>query len=795
MLVRWVGGIVATLLLLFAAAMGYLWRADQYQQDGTLQLAVLQAPVRVLRDEQGIPYIHAASLDDAIRAQGFVTAQDRLLQMELSRYLAHGRLAELIGEAGLKSDIVLRVVGVPRHAARHAALLGPEERRFRELYLEGMNAYIEKYRHEHPVGLRLLGLTAEPWTLVDSVTLSYFLNWSSSVNMEAELLSQMIIDRVGPARGAQIGQLTVNPDAGDEYRADLRAGTPGLGLQPGALWFDAAVRAMPVGSNQWVMSGARSAGGAPILANDPHLDSRTLPGVWHPVGLFTPELRAVGVAGPGLPGLALGRTNRIAYGVTNAYGDVVDLYIEREDPARPGHYLEGERSIAFQLVREVIRVRDSRIAGGFREVPLTIRLTRRGPVISDHGMGLANGRVISLRWSVPEFMRSDDSGGTDVMLARNVAEARERIGRVNAPYNYVVADVDGNIGHFTAGRVPLRRRGDGSVPLAVADGEDAWAGVIPAAEMPSALNPARGWVGNANHRTLPAGYPYDYSTYFAASWRYRRMIELLDGTEALSAADHWRFQRDDRNVMAAAVAPLMAQALLRQPDTRTLGEILRDWNLVDDPQQVAPLIFQATWRHFARLTFADELGSELTGRLLDSSYYWQERLTRMVRDNDAVWFDDVTTGAIEGRDDIFVHAAREALQELEAKLGADPAGWRWGRLHTVSFFSPLLPGEIAAGLLGGGTHAKAGSGETIDRAMYRNARPYAAATIASLRFVADLADPDKVMAVLSGGASGRQFSRHLKDQSRAWLSGEPRYWWFSEAAIAGHARHQLLLTP
>lgn len=473
-----------TLFVITLLAGGYVWvrEADQYQHDGAMKLSVLKAPVRVVRDEQGVPYIYAQSLDDAFRAQGFVTAQDRLLQIEFSRYLAHGRLAELIGEAGLRSDIPLRVAGIPRQARRHAALLQGEERRRRELYLEGLNAYIREHADDYPVSLRILGITAQPWTLEDSVTLSYFLNWSSSANLDTELISQAILDRVGPERAAQISQLTVNPDGESEQAAKpilaTRLDGPQLGTRWGE-WFTGEPWPMRLGSNSWVMSAARSAGHAPIVVNDPHIDSRTLPGIWHPVGLITPELRAVGVAGAGIPGLAVARTDRIAYGVTNSYGDVIDLFVEREDPAHPGHYLEGETSVPFEIIEDTVRVREWGSRAGFRDMPLRIRLTHRGPVISDHGMGLPGGVLLSMRWSVPEAMRPDDSGGTDIMLARNVEQARQAIGRVNAPYNYVVADVDGNIAHFTGGRVPIRLRGDGSIPLAVTDGTDAWGGSFP----------------------------------------------------------------------------------------------------------------------------------------------------------------------------------------------------------------------------------------------------------------------------------------------------------------------------
>lgn len=787
------------LLILAAAATLYLRRVDRYQAEGTLRLPILERPVRVVRDEQGIPYIFAESLDDAVRAQGFVTAQDRLFQIDFERYLSSGRLAELVGESALDGDIQIRLAGLARHGARHAALLGPADRRFYELYLEGLNAYIRDHADEHQFGFELLGTHPEPWTLADLMTLLYFLNWTSAVNVQAELLTQELIERLGPERAAQIRQVTINPDDGSG--TGLRPATPArelaaIGLRVGPGWMGTGPQPLEVGSNQWVMSGRRSTSGAPVVVNDPHLDARTLPGIWHPVGLITPGFRAVGVAGPGVPGLAAGRTTHIAFGITNAYGDVIDLFVETQDPADPGRYLEGDRSYAFEVTHEVVRVRARPGSSAFREVPLTIRHTHRGAVISDHGMVSVPGKLVSMRWSAPEAM-APDTGAFALFTARSVAEARAALGRSTAPYNYVIADQAGNIGHVTAGRVPIRRRGDGSVPLPVTDGEDAWAGFIPAGDMPGVINPARGWVGNANHRTVPADYPYDYSTYFAASWRYRRMLELLDGPAPLSPEQHWKFVRDTGNTMAERVVPTMSRALLADRDAgvRQLGHMLAGWDFHDDPDAVAPAVFQSVYRQFARRVFQDELGPELTERYLSLWYYWQERLVLLLADPESAWFDDQTTPEQESRDDLYRLAARDAQAQLAEILGPDPATWTWGRLHTVTFFSPLLPGTLAARFLGAGTHPKEGSGETINRATYKFDQPFDATSIASLRFVADLGDPDKILAVLVGGASGRQFSPNLSNQTRAWLSGEPRYWWFSDDAIRAHQQKELILMP
>jgi penicillin amidase len=796
---RFLAGSLWLVALTLVAAVLYTRFVDRYQRDGALKLAILSAPVHVVRDEQGIPYIHAASLDDAIRAQGWVTAQDRGLQLEFERYLSSGRLAELVGESALQADIELRLAGTARHGRRQAEMLAPADRHFYELYLEGLNAYIADQARESQFGFGLLGIEPRPWTLADVMTLQYFLSWQSSVNLQAELVAQELSDRLGPARAAALAQVTINPDDGgtaglEPPPAVARVPGPPMGLRADDAWFSTGQKALELGSNQWVMSGSRSASGAPVLVNDPHLDARTLPGIWHPVGLITPDFRAVGAAGPGIPGIAVGRTSHVAFGVTNAYADVVDLFVETGDPRDPGHYLEGDQSYPFEVIEETVRVRRRPGSSEFREVPLRIRLTHRGPVISDHGMGVTAGKLLSLRWTAPEAMQAD-TGAWALFTARDVDGARRAIGQSTAPFNYVIADTAGNIAHATGGRVPVRRRGDGSRPLAVTDGTDAWAGFIPREDMPGQVNPARGWVGNANHRTVARDFPTPYSTYFAASWRYRRMLELLESKPRFSTADHWAFMRDTQNPMAVRVAPLMGAALRAHPDTRAAGEVLAAWDHRDEAGAAAPAIFQSVYRHFAQRVFEDDLGPDLAARYLGNYYLWHERLALLLEDPDSDWFDDQRTPGRENRDDLFHLAGQDALAELQPVLGDDVRRWEWGKVHTVTFFSPLIPGAAAAGILGGGTHPKEGSGETLNRATFRFDKPYAATSIASLRLVADLGDPDKVMAVLTGGASGRQFDPHLKDQTAAWLDGEPRYWWFSDGAIAGHKVSELTLTP
>lgn len=774
---------------------------NRYQKEGDLSIPGLVQPVTVIRDEKGMAYIHARNVDDVILAHGFVSAQDRLFQMELNRRYAAGRLSEVVGEKARKLDRRMRTLGLYRQAARHARMLDASSRRFFRQYAAGVNAYLETRPGELPLEFKLAGLRPEPWTVTDSLALVYVMGWNTSANVRTEIVTQMLVERLGESRAREIFPLNVNPDdasaPGTSEEGVARADPSPRGLS----WLPDLLDALGeprlrLGSNNWVTGPARSAGGKPILANDPHLDARILPGPWYPVGLILPDARMVGVNIAGIPGCVLGRTGHMALGATNAYGDMQDLYVETVDPADPDRYLEGDRSIPFRVVEETIRIKDGKAEGGFREETVRIRHTRRGPVISDLLEGLNTDRVITVRFAPFESMHP--AIGLDrVLSARTVEDVRRALEHVGyICLNFVFADTAGNIGWQVSGRLPVRARGDGTVPFVVEDGSDNWAGWIPFEEMPHAINPERGWLGTCNHRTVGRDYPYYFSSYFSPSYRYRRLKQLMAGASDVSVDDHWRFQQDTRNLMAESIAPLMARALMARDDTRRMGEILAAWDFRDEADQAAPAIFQAAYRRFAYLVFQDELGEEGVATYLNNWYIWEERLGAMVLAGASPWFDDVRTDDVtETRDMLFHRAALEAAEELAGRMGKNPDRWKWGKVHRMEFLNPLRREGFGKGLLGGGSHPYPGSGETLWRGWYDVAAPFDVTHSAAFRMVADLGDPDKVAAVMAGGVSARIFDPHNKDQIPDFLSGEKRYWWFSDEAIRAHAASTLVLHP
>jgi penicillin amidase len=772
---------------------------NNYKREGSLILSGLKAPVIVLRDEKGMAYIQAQGMLDAIMAQGFVTAQDRLFQMELTRRLATGQISEFVGEKGKAKDIEMRTLGFYRNGKIHAKILDQESRRFMQKYIDGVNAYIHTREESHPIEFKLVGIQPHPWSVADSLAIMYYMGWASSANLNTEVVAQMLVEKLGEMKAREIFPLNINPDdPSEEKRERVTIGhTPG----PINLASDTKIMsflrdpAFQLGSNNWVVGPKFSPRGKPIVANDPH-KATGLPGPWYPSYIKTPDFRAVGVSIPGIPGMVIGRNDHVAMGVTNAYGDTQDLYVETINPENPSTYTEGENSIPFEVIEETLTIKDKTSPQGYRKEKVKIKLTKRGPVISGILPGLETRKVITVRWSPLENM--DAAIGLNQLLrARSVNDIREALRHVNMiMLNFVFADKDGYFGWLVSGQLPVRSQGNGTIPYVVKNGKDNWIGWIPFDEKPQRYNPERGWIGTCNHKTVSKDYPYYYSSHFASSYRYKRLKELLETPGKKSVNDHWEFQRDTLNLMAKEIAPVMARVLLDNTDTQDMGKILSKWDFRDNSDQTAPTIFQAVYRNFAPLVFQDELGGDLTNKMLNNWYFWQERLGKMVREGSSTWFDNVRTKDTEETMNMLFHqAAVDAKAQLSSRLGKNPNNWRWGRLHKLELVSPIRRKGFGKGLLGGGSHPASGSGETLYRGLYRFNDPFAVAVAAVLRMVVDLGDDEKVLAVLPGGVCGRLFHRHTKDQIRAFMDGGKVYWWFSDQAIKKHSKATLLLLP
>jgi penicillin amidase len=802
--IKWIAGVALVLLIVAAVGASVMVRSSGHPQvEGSMKLASLTAPVKVLRDELGVPYIFAANTPDLIRAQGFVTAQNRLMQMELSRATWRGELAAALGADALPSDIRMRVLGTRRNGDKHAARLDAASRAYFQYYVDGVNGYIEAYASEHPIELKALGLVPRPWSVADLVTLIHFVHFTHSTNFKAEVVAQKLIDKLGVDRAREIFPLTVNPDWTARTAFNETGHLLNHVAKLGVEWSELAIAPdsldhQGLGSNNWAVGPSRTASGKAMLSNDPHLDNRILPGNWHPVGLFAPDVQAVGVSLPGMPGILVGRTKHVAFGVTNAYGDVQDLYIETIDPSDANRYLDGGRAVPFELVTETVRIKDKAAPGGFREQVLKIRYTKRGPVISDHaGLGPKGDKLLVLRSTDAEVL-APVTGIEGLLIAPDAAAFDREVQKIDLMmFNFVFADDQGSIAHRASGAVPIRAGADGSLPrLPPQDGSDDWTGFIPKDRMPGMMNPRRAWVGTANNDTRPEGFPWYYTNYVAPSYRYARIAQVLGAATKLTVDDDLKLMRDDRNLQSDMLRGPIVAALKDDPAQRDLAAILEKWDGVDRADQAAPLIYQALYREIARGTFADKLDDDTLNDMLSTWYFWQQRFDALVATPDSPWFDDVRTkDRRETLADVIRAAAPRARAQLEQAQGKDLAAWRWGKAHTLSFVSPLRRSGAGQELVGGFTVERAGSGETLDRGVYAFQKPYDVNFFASLYLVVDFGDTDKVEAVLAGGVSERHFQPHMNDQAKLWAAGERRPWWFNPDKVEANAKSQVLIAP
>ena len=482
-----------------------------------------------------MPYIYAKNMLDLMKVQGYVTAQDRLFQMHMVRLFAQGRLTEFVGETAKDLDIRMRTIGLHRNAIKHAKILNRDTRESLQAFADGINQYIDSNRNNLQLEFKLAGAKPESWKIEDSIAIIYYMGWGAAANIKTEMISQMLIEKIGIERFLEILPVNTNPD--DTTVAINSNKTPLNFLAFSSLgprkderlmgFFSEGMSALGIGSNAWVGGSSLSMGGKPIVASDPQLDARLLPGIFYSLGLITTEMRVVGVTVPGIPGIMIGRNQYVANGVTNAYGDAQDLYIETIDPDNPKNYLEKGNSIPFHIISETLKIKDKNATSGFREEVVKIRLTNRGPVISGFLKPLKTDTVVTMRWGPFETM--EPALGFDFLLtSKSVNDVRESLrSATTAHFNVTFADVEGNLGWQTTGRLPIRNFGNGTVPVDANRHPDTWSGWVPYEETPQQYGSDRDWIGNANHNTVKKSYPYYYSSYFSPYYRYQRLIELM----------------------------------------------------------------------------------------------------------------------------------------------------------------------------------------------------------------------------------------------------------------------------
>ena len=602
-------GFFISIGLAFASLAGLIYWLSPFLHvsDGTVSLKGLGAPVELIRDQHGVPHIKARNLRDAYTVLGFMHARDRFWQMEATRRLGAGRLTEVIGEPGIRSDKLMRTLGFARLAKRQYEQLAAPVRQSLVAYAAGVNVWLNTHQGALSPEFALFGLKPEPWHPVDSLVWGKLMGLRLSRNWRRELLRYQMAGHLPLKKMRDLWPSMPADDPVSIPFSNPSQSKSDLSLDGSFAMLDQLIGPFSEASNAWAVSGKRTNTGKPILANDPHLGF-SIPILWYLARIETPEHTLLGVTVPGMPFHLLGQNKNIAWGFTTTSGDTTDLYIEKIDPNNPNRYLSTTGYRLFNSRKEIILVNDD------EPITLNIRETRQGPVISDLLTG-SKGNNLSVLSVKAAFLADNDQTPTAIYFLNRANDWPSFLGALrlfHAPQqNILYADHSVNIGLVAAGRMPVRKHGQGWWPQAGWTEKNDWPGYIHFDELPKSFNPASGIIVNANNRVVDQRYPYYLSEDFASGYRAQRITDELNRIKKQTVKTSARLQNDEVSVMAQKILPLLLSKILK-PITNQAAQdalkILKGWNGNMNKDDSAPLIFNAWLRELIRTIAADELG-------------------------------------------------------------------------------------------------------------------------------------------------------------------------------------------
>jgi penicillin amidase len=843
-------GLIGIVVLALVAGAGGLFYFKSYlpntvapksfpQIDGEIQLEGLDGTIDIYRDNMGIPHIYAATQHDLFFAQGYVHAQDRFWQMDTWRHIGAGRVAEMFSSQ-VDTDKFLRTLGWSEIAKQEYGTLEPEFKSMVDSYTQGVNAYLKDHDKEAlSLEYSILGLLnpdyeIELWTPSNTLTWGKMLAYDLRGNMDEEikraiLLKSLtpeqvnelfppypadhpvIINEIGEGTSSNLTPVSMTTQIPEQTLATLQRQITLLDILMGP--YDNGV-----GSNSWVVGGSLTNTGMPILANDPHLAIQ-MPSIWYQIGLHCKPKNAdcpydvAGFSMAGVPAVIIGHNDRIAWGFTNLGPDVMDLYIEKINPANPNQYEVNGKWVDFEIRKETIKV-----AGG-DPIEMDVRISRHGPIISEVfgvlknegdpkdekfvpfkdnvGIELPAQYAIALKWTA--FTVSSSFVAPWMMnTAQNFEEFREAARTAKVPsQNLVYADVDGNIGYQAPGDIPIRANGDGTLPVPGWTDDYEWIGYIPFEDLPYSYNPPEGYIATANNQVEPRDYPYLISTDYDHGFRAKRIVEMIENAPGkIDVAYIQEMQGDNYDGGAPYILPHL---LGMKFDASNLTEglaLFKNWDYQASADSAPAAIYEAFWRNLLAETYDDNVPERY---LPNGGDVWFEVTRRIVDDPNSFWWDDGTTaGTVETRDEVYARAYTKAIAELEKTLGKDLSKWRWGDLHTSTFKNGTL-GQSGIGLIEGifnrGPFPTSGGSDIVNATAWRASQGYEVTNVPSMRMIVDLGDLRNSVTVHTTGQSGHAYHPHYIDMAPMWANIEyyPMLW--NEQAIVSNAEGHLVLRP
>lgn len=827
------------------------------QTNGEIKLTGLNQPVEIYRDAMGIPQIYAATLHDLFYAQGYVHAQERFWQMDFWRHIGSGSLSEMFGESQLDTDAFLRTLGWRQLAEEEYASLTEESRAILTAYSEGVNAYLKDHHgSELSLEYTILKILApdyqiEPWTPIHTLTWAKAMAWDLRGNMEEEIQRAILLRTLTPEQvdflfppypkdhplivpeigGTPLGMANDSGLIPGKERPDKISslGTLATISRTYPLPLEAVSQHIEelnsllgsgqgLGSNSWVVSGSRTTTGKPILANDPHLGIQ-MPSIWFQIGLHchpkTSECpyEVSGFSFAGVPGVVIGHNDRIAWGFTNVGPDVIDLYIEKVNPQNPNQYEVNGKWVDFETRQEILH-----IAGG-KTKTITVRISRHGPIISDTygplkdtvdakdktaqpfrqkaGIPLPDQYAIAMRWTALQQSAVFEAiWGFD--KAQSWADFRQAAKGFAVPaQNLVYADVDGNIGYQMPGLVPIRKNGDGRLPVPGWNDDYEWTGYIPFEDLPYSLNPPSGYIVTANNRVSPWDYPYWITYDWDYGFRAQRIVSMIEqNTQKLDLTAIQKMQGDDYDASAALIVPFLLQIPLGDAHLEMVRNILMDWDYQAKADSAPAALYEVFWSHVLQDTFADNLPKEYAPEGGDR---WFEVMRSLIQQENSFWWDDATTSnQVESREDILKRAFAEAVRELEKKQGNNPAKWKWGAFHTATFRNQSL-GESGIAplesLFNRGPFETSGGSSIVNATGWDSKESFEVTWLPSMRMILDLSNLDASLTVHTTGESGHAYHEHYIDMADLWRNIQYYPMWWDKESVVSHAKEYLRLIP
>lgn len=773
--------------------------ADSSSKNATssIEFAALKSNVTIRRDERGIPYIEAASDEDLYFAQGYATACDRLWQMDFLRRTARGELAEILGPGAIEFDRLHRIFGFTHLAEKLLELASPETRTVLESYARGVNAFMATCGADSlPVEFKVLRYEPREWTAVDSLALGKLFAEQLSFSLDVDILRALLSDLTREKLATLLPEvspldvLLVGNDVGEDqqntpFQADENSVLDLLSeVEVAALTsFLGAMRRSraaaggddQVGSNSWVVSGRLTSSGKPMLANDPHL-APTSPSIWHIVHLSTPDLKVSGVSVPGLPGVMIGHNNDIAWGITNLCPDVQDLYFERFAESDPSLYKTPSGWRAAEIRREELKVRQS--LDDSTSVTVDVKVTRHGPVILESGTF-----ALALRWTALATDLIDLDAILAINRARNWDDFVDALrGYGGPPQNFTYADTAGHIGYYSAGRIPVRSSGDGSVPYDGSTDAGEWIGFIPFDELPHIFDPPSGIIVTANNRLIGNDYPHHLTHNWRVPYRALRIHDRLSAKPILDAADFMSILGDTYSypdvIFISEILKLAGPLRATSPEWREMADAFAGWDGYSNAESTVLPLATAM-----RTAFRDQILSQALGMERAQLFDWRNESTFidwLITERPIAWLPD----GVASFESLLLNCYRQAKEKLAERYGLSPTAWQWGKLASVQFRHPLEKmGAIGTRFATSAfPQHTGGSMPTVN-----------AGSRVSMRLIADLSDWSLTRLGIPLGQSGDPASLNHHDQFADWHNVTPGVLPFDHDLIATSTRNILTL--